>query len=193
MTEIPTFVEKTLKLADKNNNKVSELFGIPDLKCKRCRKVRIFEKKLVYEIDTSALQEERDVNIKMLMDLLVSSVNKSCCKDNLCVNMSDERCILLKLSHPLKFKIDSIFETIYDGVIKITSIVSHNLQVEEESVNSIFIQGKDLLFQNSREEICKSAEKYLRIKMLSFTLAKYKEYSAIPNLEKCIFDAKLLK
>ena len=46
---------------------------------------------------------------------------------------------------------------------------------------------------NSKEDVCKSAEKYLRIKLLSIILTKPREYSAIPNLDECIFDAKLLK
>ena len=177
MSDIPTFVENTLRLADKDENKVSELFGIPDLKCKKCKKVRIFEQKLLYEIDTSFLQEEKEVTIRMLMDLLVSSMNIPCSKDDLCVNLLDERGILLKLSHPLQFKKNSLFENFYDGMIKITSIVTHNLQAEDELVNSKFIQGKDVFFQNTKEDICKSDEKYLKIKLISFTLTQQKEYT----------------
>ena len=36
--DLPTFVENTLKLLDKQESNTSELFGIPALKCQKCMK-----------------------------------------------------------------------------------------------------------------------------------------------------------
>ena len=91
MSDIPTFIENTLKLVNKTESKVSDVFGIPDLQCMKCQKIRTFERCLVYDIDTSALHfQVTEVNIGMLLDLLIS-VNNFCCKGNLVVGTFEEK------------------------------------------------------------------------------------------------------
>ena len=47
------------------------------------------------------------MNIQALLDLLVSEKN-SCCKGNLVVGTFEEKCILLRLSHPLEIKMENM-------------------------------------------------------------------------------------
>ena len=84
MVDLPSFVENTLKLLCKHERRTSDLFGVPELKCLKCKQVRKLEDQLVYHIDTSIIQSDsKEVNLKSLMDPLIKTSNmNNCCLEN---------------------------------------------------------------------------------------------------------------
>ena len=47
VSDIPTFIEKTLELLNKHESKTASLFGIPDVQCQKCKKLIEFPSKPV--------------------------------------------------------------------------------------------------------------------------------------------------
>ena len=48
--DLPIFIENTLKLLNKHENKTSSLFGIPEIQCQKCKKLIMFLEQPVYEV-----------------------------------------------------------------------------------------------------------------------------------------------
>ena len=75
LTDLPKFIENTLKLLDKHENRISECFRIPDLQCQKCKKIIIIEDQLMYDIDTSIFQlAKKEFTPQFLVETLIKKM-----------------------------------------------------------------------------------------------------------------------
>jgi hypothetical protein len=194
MKDLPTFVINTLKLLNKYESRTIELFGIPELQCKKCKEIKRLEDQLVYNIDTSICQSETEgVTIKWLMDALIKKANmKKCCSENLDFNASDEKCVIFSLSHPVPVQISHV-EELYGVKFSIASFIHQENEIEDNQFNSNFNFKDQIYCQNTQEEICKSDGKSEKIKLLAFLITRPGINTENVNLQNFIFGTKLQK
>ena len=175
-TDTPIFIKKTLNLLNMSENKISELFGLPDQQCKICKKTLTYPNEFIHYVDTShLLSEEEDVNAKTLMDILMKEnrINK-CCKENISFKDSIQKCIILELSHPVPINLTKL-EALQGRKLILSSSVSQEVINGTISYCSNFYHQKQAFYQNSKGDICEADLRNKKIKILSFLLSNEEE------------------
>ena len=153
ITDIPTFIENTLKLLNKYETKTSDYFGIPSLKCHQCKKCRKVPNQLIYGTDTSILiQDNSEINFKQLIDgIMIENYADQCCRDNWKFDGYEEKCVIFHLSHPVPVNIEEM-KNIYGGNLTILSIVNQKTESGEIILTSSFNVKVNCIFKTEKEK-----------------------------------------
>ena len=194
LANLPRFVENTLILLKKHERRTTELFGIPELQCQKCQKIRKHKDQLIYDVDTSITQSETEgITLKFLIDTLIQKTNlNKCCLENFQFNVSGGKCVILSLSHPVPVKINHK-EQLYGVEVSIKSFISQKMENGEQIFDSNFNFKDQMYCQNTKEEICKSDGQNEGIILLSFLLSKPDKITEKLDSQKFIFGTQLQK
>ena len=151
--DLPTFIENTLKLFTKYETKTSDYFGMPQLKCQKCKKIRKVANQLVYCKDTSSLiHGEKEVNLKLLVeDLITENDTNHCCRENSMFNAFKEKCVIFHLSQPVSVSI-AAKENLYGGNFTILSVVNQKNENEEINLTSSLMSKVKCIFKTEKEK-----------------------------------------
>ena len=154
-TDLPVFIENTIKLLGKHERQINDVFQFPILQCQRCKKTRNTTNQLVYEVNTSALKSgTKDVILKMLIDALIPEKNlNQCCHEHMLFNDPYEKCVILKLSHPINL-IPTHSQQIYGRHIFLKSFVIQETAKGKKQQYSNSSSDGTFFYQNEKNDIC---------------------------------------
>ena len=136
----PAFIENSLKLLNRCENQIQDVFGLPDLMCVKCKKTKELPKELAYLFKTSNITN-KTISLKNCIDDMISKEDTNqCCQENWKFSSCREKCIILHFSQPVSIHVD---EVLYGETMKVLSVVNQKPDnLKSDFTSSFDFQGQ---------------------------------------------------
>ena len=185
ISDLDKFIHNSLKLLDKDEDKIASLIGFPEGQCQQCLKCNPVSNKLSYKVETGHLEQGITSIKDLLRHLILDKGNNECCFESMKLNNSEERIVIFTFSHPVNIK-TSPFEEMWGGIFK---YISHTDQTEKSNC-SYFKNEDKILYQNSNGDICQSNLNIHRnVSNLAFSV--HFNERKLEVIENLVYDGKI--